>query len=210
MYEKAVSGEIILLIEQLAKKEQVSKNFYLAGGTGLALQFGHRLSNDLDLFTQKALATERLIELVLSMNGRVSEHRDDTIISFINNIKTSFFYYPYQLIEPLKDFKGMPLASVKDIACMKVIAISQRGDKKDFYDLYEILKHISMEEIKILLAKKYPEGSLNFYHIIRALCYFEEADRQPDPVSLNNTKWIDVKDFFIKNEKRFSRIFLEI
>ncbi len=210
MHEEAVSREIILLIERLAEDKDISRDFYLAGGIALALHLGHRLSNDIDLFSQKRLNVDQIVEKILSIEGRISEQREDTVISFINDIKTSFFYYPYKLVMPLKYFKGLPVASVEDIACMKIIALSQRGDKRDFYDIYEILKYIPMEKIKGLLLEKYSENAINFYHIMKSLCYFEEAEKQPQPISLNNTSWEEVKEFFIKNERMFSKLLIGI
>ncbi len=210
MFEQAVAPEVLSLIEALSKKPDIAQRFYVAGGTALALHLGHRLSYDLDLFTQKSFRPERFLLDFSRMGGRILEATEGTLIAYINDTKVSLFEYPYKLLSPLIKFKGLNFASVEDIACMKVIAITQRGEKKDFYDLYEILKHYKIEEIKSLMLEKYPLELLNWYHIVKSLCYFDDAEKQTDPVSLNNTEWKNVKKFFLSREKEFSRVFLDI
>jgi len=98
-------------------------------------------------------------------------------------------------------FPGIELAGVPDIAAMKVVAIAQRGTKKDFFDLYEILRGISIQEVKTWFLEKYGDRRVNCYHVVRSLVFFEEAEGEPDPVSLNGTTWEEVKSFFLSRER---------
>ncbi len=88
---------------------------------------------------------------------------------------------------------------------MKVIAITQRADKKDFYDLYEILKHFQPLELKDMFLKKYGGQRINCYHILKSFFYFQDAEDSPDPISLNGTTWDEVKTFFINNERKLTK-----
>jgi len=194
----------------LSRNDEIARRFYLAGGTALALHLGHRISKDVDLFCKELFNLELYSEQIVNMKGRLIEVKEGTIYALIKGVKVSFLYYPYKILRPLTGYKGLRVASIEDIACMKVIAISQRGEKKDFYDIYETLRHYSIEDIKALMIEKYPSEILNWYHIVKSFCYFDDAEKQADPLSLNNTRWEEVKTFFLSREKEFSRIFLSI
>jgi len=193
------------LIEQLATHTEVASQFYLAGGTGLALQLGHRGSIDIDLFSEKTFDTERYATLIIGLNGRVIQSEEGSVHGVAAGVKVSFLYYPYQLLNPFQNVNGIKVASVDDIAAMKVVAISQRGDKKDFFDLYEILKSITPHDLKNLFLKKFGASRINCYHILKSFFFFDDADQQPDPVSLNGTSWEMVKNYFLDQEKELMR-----
>jgi predicted nucleotidyltransferase component of viral defense system len=194
-----------LLTDRLQAFTAVHQQFYLAGGTALALHLGHRKSEDLDFFSEHEFDNERVIEAVLKLGGRVDSESRDTIHTFITGSKVSFFYYPYPLINNMVAIGNIKVASIEDIACMKVIAIAQRSEKKDFFDMYEILKIYSPSLVKDIVIQKYGEKRINCYHIVKSFFYFKEAERSLDPISLNNTTWLQVKDYFIKNEGQLSR-----
>jgi predicted nucleotidyltransferase component of viral defense system len=200
MFEHAISDRLFLLIQRLSGIAEISDTFYLAGGTALALHSGHRQSNDLDFFSEKGFNTERYAQIVLMLDGTIIEEEAGTLHAVIDNTKVSFLHYPYGLLEPFVQLSGIKLASIEDIGCMKVIAISQRGEKKDFYDMYEILKLFSPVEIKEMVLNKYKEQRINCYHILKSFFYFDEAEKSLDPISLNGTKWVDIKEYFLKNE----------
>ncbi len=200
MFERAVSAELLLLIDELSKNA-IIREFYLAGGTGLALHLGHRKSMDLDLFSQAIPDMNGIREVIRELSGGIVEERRGTIHSLIRNIKVSFFYYPYPLLEETADFRGLRVARITDIGCMKIIAISQRGEKKDFIDLYEILKIKDISKMKENLIKKYGENELNCYHILKSLFYFEDAENDIDPEMFVETRWEDVKSYFLMKRK---------
>lgn len=200
MFEHAISDRLFLLIQRLSKIAEIADTFYMAGGTALALYLGHRQSNDLDFFSEKDFNTEKYAQIVLKLGGTIIEEETGTLHAVIDNTKVSFIHYPYRLIKPLKQELGIRLASIEDIACMKVIAILQRGEKKDFFDIYEILKRFSPLMIKEMILEKYGDKKINCYHVLKSFFYFDEADKTLDPVSLNDTSWDDVKEYFLKNE----------
>ena len=207
MFEQTISQRLLLALEKLSGFESVAGPFYLAGGTALSLLIGHRKSEDIDLFTFEKFSVEKISDLLLQHSGTVRETANQTVHGTLEDAKVSFLFYPYPLIDASggeeKIYK-IKLASVRDIACMKLLAISQRGEKKDFYDLYEILKIIAMTELQTLLEKKYGEGKVNLYAIARSLTYFEDAEDSPLPESLNKTNWETVKKYFLANEKIFT------
>ncbi len=205
MFQNAVDKQLLLLIELLSKHPEIAGHFYLAGGTGLALQLGHRISIDIDLFSQESFDSELYAALIIKLGGRVIQSESGAVHAVVDGVRLSFLYYPYKMLQPFQLFRGMRVASLGDIAAMKVVAISQRGDKKDFFDLYEISKSISPHDLKILFLEKFTESRINCYHILKSFFYFDDADQQPDPISLNGASWEQVKSYFVNHEKEFMR-----
>src|SRR5688572_13128244 len=113
------------------------EGFYLAGGTGLALQRGHRLSVDVDLFSESDFASNLVRDRLRGLNGlRNLELAPGTLHLELRGVKVSFLHYPYPLLFPLVDFDGLPVADPRDIACMKLAALANCGTRRDFVDLY--------------------------------------------------------------------------
>ena len=208
MFQEAVDARILLLIDKISHVPELYNNFYLAGGTALTLQLGHRKSFDIDLFSKKDFNVEKYSQVILSLDGKILREEKGTIDAVIDDVKLSLLFYPYKLLEKYHMIGHIRVADIKDIACMKVVAISQRADKKDFYDIYEVLKNMSPSELKELFLKKYGEKKINCYHILKSFFYFEDAEDSPDPISLNQTKWDEVKEYFISNEKIFTESLL--
>ncbi|MBI3606135.1 MAG: nucleotidyl transferase AbiEii/AbiGii toxin family protein [Nitrospirae bacterium] len=175
----------------------------LAGGTGLALQLGHRISVDLDFFTEKTFSTEKVFQEMrrLDLSPRVLEESDGSLTVTIDGTKVSMFSYPYPFIEEMKDADGVPVAGVIDIASMKIIAVSQRGAKRDFFDLYFILQDIPFWKISENMVNRFGHNRINPVHIGKSLVFFNDADADPDPRLLckNQPAWEKVKKLFIKN-----------
>lgn len=169
----------------------------LVGGTALALKFGHRKSIDIDLFSVEKFAIEKII------NALINEFNTDFIYEknqvkfglfcYIQHVKIDIIYYPHLLLEPIEIIDNIKIYSEIDIAAMKINAILGRGVKKDFFDLVELLNHFSLEEIIDAYQQKYP----NQHFLIstpNALTYFVDAEDSPNPLSLNNTSWEEVKN----------------
>lgn len=201
MFEEAVDPGLLLLIKKISKIQEIANNFYLAGGTALAIHLGHRKSDDIDLFSQRHFFVEHYSQLFLALNGKMLIEEEGTIHALIENIKVSLLYYPYKLLLPFKTIEGLNIASIEDVACMKIVALSQRAEKKDFFDVYEILKIFKPIELKKMFIEKYGIEKINCYHILKSLFYFEDAENSPEPVSHHGTTWNEVKAFFINNEK---------
>ncbi|GIW66826.1 MAG: hypothetical protein KatS3mg095_0724 [Candidatus Parcubacteria bacterium] len=188
-------------ISKLSNLKFIS-NFYLAGGTGLALQFGHRLSKDLDFFSQSKFSEEKLIKELCGLGKFELNIKDqDTIIGFLNKQKVSFFVYEYPLLRKTLSFQKIKIAHFVDIGCMKISAISSRGTKRDFIDLYFILQKIDLEKLLKAFKRKYKNTKFNMIHLYKSLIYFKDADNEPLPVMIKNVKWQEIKKFFIKTIK---------
>ncbi len=174
---------------------------YLAGGTALALHLSHRISVDLDFFVPEAFLA-RDIRPRLIQAGRFSPItvRDDSIVCRIDTVQWSLFRYEYPLLQSPERFAGIRIASVRDIAAMKVAAIGDRGSRKDFYDLYTILHFGALEIRRILedVVTKFQLPHDNLYHYVRALSYFDDAVKSPDIRDMLriDVQWTDVEVFF--------------
>jgi len=211
MFFKAGSPNIkSLLTKKLQANDIVCEKFYLGCGTALALQLGHRRSEDIDFFSESEFRNEEIINFILKLGGSIDSESKGTLLGSIGGSKISFFHYTYPLVSDALCIGRIKIASVDDIAARKVIAIAQRSEKKDFFDMYEILKVYSPAKVKELLMQKYGEKRINCYHTLKSFFYFTEAEKSPDPVSLNRTTWKQVKQFFVKNERRLTSELCEI
>lgn len=159
-----------------------SEGFYLAGGTALALQIGHRDSVDFDFFKNDAFDTALLFEhLRDAFPGftlvKVQDERNTLSVVAADSIKLSFMGYRYPLLRPLVWTEHLDLADIADIGCMKLSAITGRGTLKDYVDLYFILQRISLQELLALCTVKLPQ--LDRALIMKALVYFDDLDDEP-------------------------------
>ena len=188
---------------KLEKKFELRDFVYLAGGTGLALQIEHRKSYDLDFFTEREFNTGEIIDFLKDNFDTQLEMSDKkTIKAQIDGIRFSLFYYDYPLLSGFKKFNGINLASIEDISAMKLVAITNRGAKRDFVDLYFISK---MEGLKKLLGyyeKKYKKIKPNIYNVLKALVYFDDAGNEPMPRMIKKVGWQEVKEYFRTEVKR--------
>ena len=209
MFTKAISSETKTALALLGKSNLL-KDAYLAGGTALALQLGHRLSFDLDFFTSTEFdSLETATKLQKTTGLKIQETKAGTIIGTIQNIKFSLFFYPYKLISPFQKFLSINVADIKDIAAMKISAISSRGVKRDFIDLYFICRKIRLENILELYNKKYGKLAGNRIHILKSLVYFQDAEEEPMPKMLKQCRWEEVKIFFEQEVKKLTDKFIQ-
>ena len=186
------------------EKTQVRKEFYLAGGTALALQIGHRKSLDLDWFTPKSFSTKSLKNQLKNLGKlEIYEEEKDTLNCALDRVRLSFFEYPYKILFPFLKYKIIKLADIRDIACMKIDAISSRGNKKDFIDIYFLLEEFSLKELLNLFDRKYKEIKYNRLHILKSLTYFERAEREPMPIMLKMVNWGEIKKEITKKTKDY-------
>jgi len=182
-----------LLFDTLSEQEWISP-FYLAGGTSLALQIGHRQSIDFDFFTEGDFNTARIVEHLRNIGKfELFDRSVDTLNGAINDVQISFFSYKYPLLNDFHQHLKLSLADMFDIALMKLEAISGRGIKKDFVDLYFLLERFSISELLRKYPQKYGVEISNHYHLLKSLVYFEDAEQQPMPTMLQNVSWKDIK-----------------
>lgn len=174
------------------------RDFYLAGGTGLALQLGHRMSLDLGLFSERPWTPASLLDAVRGLGRTVVDlESEGTLVGSVEDVRVSFFHYPYPLLEPLVDRQaGVPLAGLLDVACMKLIAVSQRGSRKDFIDLYFLgLAGVDLRQAVDALPRKMPGIEHNLVHLARSLAYFADAEGEPEPRMLVPFRWQSARDY---------------
>ncbi len=211
MFANVLSGDRIKLLAKL-NENKLLQGFYMAGGTAAALQLGHRKSEDFDFFSPE-LQPEKIAGILTAQeNFTVSFSSAGSLHGFINNIKLSFLVYPYPLLFPTRIFMGIPLADLKDIALMKIVAIANRGSNKDFTDLYFITRNIiTLEELlRDFFPRKYSGSQYSLYHILRSLQFFEDAEKSPPLDMLQQVEWERVKDFFRQETERLTRKILPV
>jgi predicted nucleotidyltransferase component of viral defense system len=114
------------------------------------------------------------------------------LFMYINDVKIDMVLLPYPHIEPIEEVEGIRLVSVPDIVAMKLSAVARRGVKKDFWDIAELLDMYSVEEMLVFYKAKY--SSHDIFHLLRALVYFDDAEKQKDPDPLKKNTWKQVKD----------------
>lgn len=196
----------------LAKASWLNKGgWYLAGGTALALQCGHRSSLDLDFFTRKKDFDQRELEANLLNVGRwqTDSRSEGTLYGTLLKAKISFIAYPFFHPSRKKiDFGNIKMLSTDDIAVMKIIAISQRGRKRDFIDLYWYCNNAGdLKETLFRVLKQYPQEH-NLVHIFRSLTYFDEAEKDAMPQIQFLATWSQIKSYFRSQVAFIAREFL--
>lgn len=191
LYYETIDTPTLELLRRLLAIPSFS-SLRLAGGTSLALQYGHRKSVDIDLFGSISLDGDTLSNVlsevgeVKRLNNRVNIH-----MYSIDGVKVDIVNYPYPWIDALYIQDDLRLASDKDIGAMKLAAITGRGTKKDFIDLFELLQHYSLSDLISFYEQKYPDGSVLL--VLKSLVYFEDAEGEIEPFMLRNYSWEQVK-----------------
>ncbi|AEF82395.1 conserved hypothetical protein [Leadbettera azotonutricia ZAS-9] len=179
------------------QESDIFRDYFLVGGTSLALQMGHRRSDDIDLFTQNEIDKEMIGAFLFdNYKGKVLVINSQSIIYQvkINDIKVDFVKHPYNLVEPVKENDDIRYLGKKDIAAMKLRAIENSGNRaKDFVDIYYLLKEISLENMFDYYRKKYSAADIN--SVKRSLGYFDDV---PDE------SWEEVR--IIKNKPTVNKI----
>lgn len=201
LFYTAVEARALELLRKLDAIEEL-RHFYLVGGTALALHFGHRVSVDLDFFTAKKFDTNELLQL-LGKSGKVKlmSQSVNALTVDCNGVKVDFIRHSYPILNPILQSEGSRIASVQDIAAMKMNSLTNRGAKKDFFDLHELLQHFSLQQLLDFYAAKYETASRMV--ALKSLVYFEDAEMDPDPVSVKNVTWGTVKSTIVRAVREF-------
>lgn len=184
------------------------KDFYLGGGTALALQMGHRDSIDFDFFKEGEIDTQKLFRNLEEFFAghhflKIQEERDTLSLIVDDSVKLSFFGYKYKLIKELIDEENLKLASIEDIGCMKLSAITGRASNKDYIDLYYILQSIDFKDLLEKALQKFPNLDKNL--ILKSLVYFDDINLEP--IMFRNNNHVDlpeVKKFLEEKIKELS------
>lgn len=174
-------------------QQPLLKDMRLVGGTSLALQYGHRRSVDLDFFGQTTEDVDELTDMMRDCSKDMVKGGCTKRIKtyFLNGVKVDVVNYDYKWIDDVVEEDDIRLASPKDIAAMKVNAVMGRGTKKDFIDVYFLLKHYSFDELIQFYLQKYTDGSE--YRALLSMSYFADADAQPMPYMFHDVDWEMVK-----------------
>jgi Nucleotidyl transferase AbiEii toxin, Type IV TA system len=195
-----ITGAQLAALEKLAPA--LEPDTYLAGGVAIATAFGHRASLDLDLFVSRDFDPERLEERVAAAESdvRVTGRARGTLHLEVGTVPVSILSYRYPLLAPTERRLDIPvpIASLEDLACMKVSAIAGRGAAKDFWDLFVLLGHGvaggTLESLLASYARKFPIEDIG--HAIRSMAYFADADAAPLPLGLSPVFWAEIKRTF--------------
>jgi len=192
LHYNTIAPNTLELLKTLQKASEFSE-LRLVGGTSLALQIGHRKSIDLDLFGT-ITADELSISQRLNEIGKVTilKNTKNIKIFLIDGIKVDIVNYHYKWLESAKVTNDIILADKKDIAAMKLAAITGRGTKKDFIDLFFLLKYYNLEQLLNFYNQKYNDGSV--FLVLKSLIYFEDAEQSEEPFMLKPYKWNKVKE----------------
>lgn len=190
-------------------KSGLLENAYLAGGTAVALQLGHRISRDLDFFTMERFDEEALGRELERQGLRVERTKWQTILGDFGDAHFSYFFYQYPLLCDAIGMDGIRLACLKDLAAMKMEAIAARGTRRDFVDLFMILRseQMTLADLIALHTKKYSPQHDTLAHALRSLTYFADAEAAQDrPLEmLMPLDWDGVKEFFRREVRNASR-----
>ncbi len=195
LHFETIHPDTLELLRKIQSLEMF-KDTRLVGGTALALQLGHRKSVDLDFFGSVD-ASLQAIALELSAFASVSPLSESRMMRFliVDGVKVDIVNYPYSWIDEPVTEDGVTLAGIKDIAAMKMSAITNRGTRKDFVDFYFLLKLLPFDELMNLYVQKYSDAQL--FTMLKSLTYFDDAEQDPLPLMMSSLNWEDVKTLIV-------------
>ena len=210
LFKETVEPKLLELTRQLCAYPLL-KNFVLVGGTALSLQIGHRKSIDIDLFTTEPFETDKMANsLVKDFNFFINNRFTNTILGTIDTIKTDILSHQYRLIGPVTEIEGIRMASCRDIAAMKLNAITDNGSRlKDFIDIAFLSSYFTLQQMLDFFEMKYPGNSSII--ALKSLCYFEDINFDVDIIYQGNTlTWKTIHSRIIEMvqnpQKKFNRI----
>ena len=192
-------------------QSDLGQHFYLAGGTALSLQLGHRLSVDLDFFspTEDIPSIRAGLEKTLApVEGTLADSSWGNLVFLAKDVRVGFYGYGFPLVAPLVEADSIRLASIEDIALMKLDALLSRAARKDFYDLYFICQEKPLRSLYDLATNKYRSVRDFEAQTLKRLVYFENAEAEKDPILLKSISWNTVKEFFTQQAKEIEKSWL--
>lgn len=194
LFKNTVEDKTYQLLKKLMQIPELS-GFALVGGTNLSLKFGHRISIDLDLFTNEPFDTQEVFTGIITelpQTVKIDE-RKQTIWLNIDGIKVDLILHKYPYLKPIEVIDSVRFMSIEDIIPMKLEAMATRGVKKDFWDIAELLNHYSLSQMFEYYQAKYPNSDIG--HVILSMTYFVDAEIQKDnPDDLKGITWESVKN----------------
>jgi hypothetical protein len=201
MFEQALLPETAALLNKI-KPEDLPPDTYLGGGTAVALYLGHRRSADLDFFTPVEFVEKQWEEKLSRDLGFGLLKRDwQTLIGYIDQVKISIFGYFYPQLEAPGLYRRISVASIQDLAAMKLDTLIGRGTRRDFIDVYFMAHKFSLVDLFSFYQKKYDNFEERRLLLRKSLVYFADADKDEMPSMLKPVKWPDIKKWFLKEIK---------
>lgn len=177
-------------------------DFKLVGGTALALQIGHRHSVDIDMFCFSSFDRRRIeSELIEKFRPEFNEQSEFMLQFQVNGIKVDLLKYPYAPNFETIEVDGIRMLDLRDITTMKLNALTNRGAKKDFYDIYFLLREMRLEHMLELYCTRF--GQSDPISVVRSLDCFADADKHIDPYCIEPVTWAEVKDTIRKEVRIF-------
>jgi predicted nucleotidyltransferase component of viral defense system len=211
IFWNAITADMRLILGHFSQS-RIGYNFYLAGGTALSLQIGHRLSADLDFFspTEDIPTIRAELENVLAIfHCALADSSWGNLVYLAKDIRVGFYGYGFPLVSPMVEIDEIHLASIEDIALMKLDAMLSRAARKDFYDLYFICKNIPLKQLFKKAEQKYPSIRDFEAQTAKRLVYFDNAENESEPSLLENITWQTVKEYFIKQVKEIEQSWIK-
>lgn len=205
MHPKVLSADGWAVVRTLESAGHLNE-WTLAGGTGLALQFGHRRSEDLDLFRTETFDAQMVLDELSRLGSVVVQSRTDaTLHVLLDGIRLSFLAAQAPFLFPATPYRGLLIADPRDIAVMKLVAIGGRGSRKDFVDLYFFLRSGgALDALMTLLRQRFTNIDYNEYHLLKSLVFFDDAETEPMPRMLRRATWPEIKKTIIAEVRRLS------
>jgi hypothetical protein len=192
LHLKSISPELLELLTQLMHND-VFKHFNLVGGTALALQIGHRISIDIDLFGNCEIDEIAVLDQLNACGPvHVLKKSKNILICSVQGIKVDIVNYSYPILENTLISDGIRMVGLKDIAAMKMNAIAGRGSKKDFIDVYYLLQYFTLEVMIDLYLQKYSNGSE--FLVRKSLTFFDDAEEEEMPLMMEDISWDRIKE----------------
>ncbi|MFZ6029667.1 MAG: nucleotidyl transferase AbiEii/AbiGii toxin family protein [Chloroflexota bacterium] len=191
---------------------EIGQRFYLAGGTALALQLGHRQSVDLDFFSPTEdipSVREALFAALQGFSPVLTGSAWGNLVFTAASVRVGFYGYGYTMTSPFLEIENCRLAGIADIGLMKMDALMSRASRKDFHDLYAICQTLPLRRLLDLAPQKYPHARDFEAQVVKHLVYFDRADQEEPPILLHSVPWQAVKDFFRQQAIDLSKSWLE-
>jgi predicted nucleotidyltransferase component of viral defense system len=211
LFWNTVTEDMRLVLSEFSQSA-ISQSFYLAGGTALSLQIGHRHSVDLDFFSpnEDIPSIRPQLENALSpFQGVLADSSWGNLVFLAKGVRVGFYGYGFPLVSPLLKTEGVTLASIEDIALMKLDAMLSRAARKDFYDLYFICKTAWLKSLFEKAKQKYPSVRDFESQATKRLVYFENAENESDPTLLEKVSWQEVKEYFVEQAKDIEKSWIQ-
>jgi hypothetical protein len=193
-------------------RSKIGAHFYLAGGTALALQIGHRKSFDLDFFSSTVdipSIRQPLTDAFKSFAPQLADSAWGNLVFLAHGVRLGFYNYGYHMVGAYVTADQTRLASITDIGLMNLDALLARSSRKDFHDLFEICQRIALRDLLDYAPQKYPATRDFESQVVRRLAYFDRAEQEEPVPLLKPVPWEEVKGYFREQARLLGRGWIE-